>query len=69
MEKILVSSVAILCCISVMAQNSVSLKLNLEKNKVYEFSSSSEQTITQTVNGNQQTIESKTNNCCFNKND
>jgi hypothetical protein len=45
-----------------MAQNSVSLKMNLEKNKVYKFSSSSEQTIIQTVNGNQQTIESKSNN-------
>jgi proteasome assembly chaperone (PAC2) family protein len=45
-----------------MAQNSVNLKMNLEKNKVYRFSSASEQTIVQTVNGNQQTIESKTNN-------
>ena len=43
-----------------MAQNSVSLKINLEKNKVYRFSSVSEQTIIQTVNGNQQTVESKT---------
>jgi hypothetical protein len=42
-----------------MAQNNVSLKLNPEKNKVYRFSSSSEQTTVQTVNGNQQTIESK----------
>jgi hypothetical protein len=45
-----------------MAQNSVNLKMNLEKNKVYRFSSSSEQTITQTINGNQQTTDSKTNN-------
>ncbi len=44
-----------------MAQNNVNLKMNLEKNKVYRFSSVSEQTIIQTVNGNQQTIESKTN--------
>jgi hypothetical protein len=44
-----------------MAQNSVNLKMNLEKNKVYRFSSASEQTIIQTVNGNQQTIDSKTN--------
>jgi len=62
MKKILLSSVAILFCISIMAQNSVNLKMNLEKNKVYRFSSASEQTILQTVNGNQQTIESKTNN-------
>jgi len=62
MKKILLSCVAILFCISIMAQNSVNLKMNLEKNKVYRFSSVSEQTIIQTVNGNQQTIESKTNN-------
>ena len=62
MKKILLSSVAVLFCISLMAQNSVNLKMNLEKNKVYRFSSVSEQTIIQTVNGNQQTIESKTNN-------
>jgi hypothetical protein len=48
-------------CISIVAQNSVNLKMNLEKNKVYRFSSASEQTILQTVNGNQQTIDSKTN--------
>lgn len=62
MKKILLSSVAVLFYISLMAQNSVDLKMNLEKNKVYRFSSVSEQTIIQTVNGNQQTIESKTNN-------
>jgi hypothetical protein len=43
------------------AQNSADLKLNLEKNKVYRFSSVSEQTIAQTVNGVQQNVESKTN--------
>ena len=62
MKKILLSCVAVLFCISIMAQNSVSLKLNLEKNKVYRLNSVSEQTIIQAVNGNQQTIESKTNN-------
>ncbi|MGD0583096.1 MAG: DUF6263 family protein [Bacteroidales bacterium] len=62
MKKILLSFTVVLFCISVMAQNSVNLKMNLEKNKVYRFSSASEQTIVQTVNGNQQTIESKTNN-------
>jgi hypothetical protein len=45
-----------------MAQNGVLLKLNLEKNKVYRFSSASEQTVSQTINGNQQTTETKTNN-------
>ena len=62
MKKILLSFVAIQFCFSLMAQNSVNLKMNLEKNKVYRFSAVSEQTIIQTVNGNQQTIESKTNN-------
>jgi hypothetical protein len=45
-----------------MAQNSVNLKMNLEKNKVYRFRSESEQTVSQTVNGNQQTTDSKTSN-------
>ncbi len=62
MKKILLSSVAVLFCVSIMAQNSVNLKMNLEKNKVYRFNSASEQTIIQTVNGNQQTVDSKTNN-------
>jgi proteasome assembly chaperone (PAC2) family protein len=62
MKKILLSSVAALFCISLIAQNNVNLKMNLEKNKVYRFSSASAQTIIQTVNGNQQTVESKTNN-------
>jgi hypothetical protein len=44
-----------------MAQNSVSLKMNLEKNKVYRFSSASEQTVSQTINGNQQNTDSKSN--------
>jgi proteasome assembly chaperone (PAC2) family protein len=61
MKKILLSSIAVLFCISIIAQNSVNLKMNLEKNKVYRLSSASEQTIIQTVNGNQQTIESKNN--------
>jgi proteasome assembly chaperone (PAC2) family protein len=61
MKKILLSCVAIMFSVSIMAQNSVNLKMNLEKNKVYRFSSASEQTIVQTVNGNQQTIDSKTN--------
>jgi hypothetical protein len=45
-----------------MSQNSVNLKLNLEKNKVYRFNSVSEQTVTQTINGNSQTSDSKINN-------
>ena len=61
MKKILLSSVAVVLCLSAISQNSVNLKLNLEKNKAYRLRSTSEQTIIQTVNGNQQTIESKTN--------
>jgi hypothetical protein len=61
MKKILLSSAALLFCVCVMAQNSVNLKMNLEKNKVYRFNTVSEQTILQTVNGNQQTVDSKTN--------
>jgi hypothetical protein len=61
MKKTLLSSTVLLFCISIMAQNSVNLKLNLEKNKVYRLSATSEQTISQTVNGNQQTTESRTN--------
>jgi proteasome assembly chaperone (PAC2) family protein len=61
MKKILLLCVTALFCISLLAQNGVTLKMNPEKNKVYRFSSATEQTIQQTVNGNQQTIESKTN--------
>jgi len=59
MKKIFLSAIAILSGISVMAQNSASLKMNLEKNKVYRLKSVSEQTVTQTINGNQQTVDSR----------
>jgi hypothetical protein len=59
MKKILLSVIAILSGISVMAQNSANLKMNLEKNKVYLLKSVSEQTVTQTINGNQQTVDSR----------
>ncbi len=58
MKKICFSLFAILVGSAVMAQNSTMLKLNLEKNKVYRLRSNSEQTIIQTINGNQQTVES-----------
>jgi hypothetical protein len=61
MKKIIVSLVTIMFVIPMMAQNSAMLKLNPEKNKVYRLKSSSEQTIVQTINGNQQTIGSKVN--------
>lgn len=59
MKKFLLVSIAALLCLSLGAQNSVMLKMNPEKNKVYRFRSTSDQNITQTVNGNQQNIESK----------
>jgi hypothetical protein len=59
MKRIILLFVIVLSGISVVAQNSVSLKMNLEKNKVYRFNSTSGQTIIQTVNGNSQTVESK----------
>ena len=59
MKKILLSCITVMFCASIMAQNSANLKMNLEKNKVYRFKSISDQTITQTVNGIQQTTESK----------
>jgi hypothetical protein len=59
MKKILLSGIAVLFVISVMAQESASLKMNLEKNKLYRLKSVSEQTVTQTINGNQQTVDSK----------
>jgi len=61
MKKILLSVTAVMFCISLVAQNSVDLKMNLEKNKVYRLKSVSEQTIAQTMNGVQQTTESNVN--------
>jgi hypothetical protein len=59
MKKILLSGIVLLIGYSAMAQNSALLKMNLEKNKVYRLKSASEQTVTQTVNGNQQTVDSQ----------
>jgi hypothetical protein len=54
MKRILFSLTAILMGFSVLAQTGTTLKLNLEKNKVYRLKSTSEQTISQTINGMQQ---------------
>ncbi len=62
MKKILLSLVVAMFCISAMGQNSAVLKLNPEKNKVYRFNSVSESTITQTVAGNSNSSDTKTNN-------
>jgi hypothetical protein len=59
MKKIILSVIVTLFFIPVMTQENATLKLNLEKNKLYRLRSVSEQTITQTVSGNQQNIETK----------
>jgi len=59
MKKILLSTIAVLFMHPVMAQQTANLKLNPEKNKLYRFKSVSEQTITQTVSGNNQTVVTK----------
>jgi len=61
MKKILLLCFACLLSFSILAQNTFNLKMNLEKNKVYRLKSLSEQTVTQTINGVQQTTESKVN--------
>ena len=62
MKKIQLSFVTLLLCAAALGQNSANLRMNLEKNKTYRLISTTEQTILQTVNGNQQTIESFTSN-------
>ena len=58
MKNLLFTVIAMLLTMSVQAQNGVTLKMNLEKNKVYQLRSVSDQTVTQTINGGQQTTES-----------
>ena len=59
MKKIMLSAFVSLFIIQVMAHEKTTLRMNLEKNKLYRLKSVSEQIITQTVNGNQQTVETK----------
>ena len=54
MKRTFIAALLFLTGISLFAQNTVVLKLNLEKNKVYRFRSTSEQAISQTMNGVQQ---------------
>jgi len=61
MKKILLSVISVLFLFQAAAQQSALLKMNPEKNKLYRLKSVSEQTITQTVNGAQQNVESKVN--------
>lgn len=58
MKNILFAGIAVLISVSLQAQNGVNLKMNLEKNKVYQLRSVADQTVTQTINGGQQTTES-----------
>jgi len=55
----LLSASALLFVVTVMAQENINLKMNLERNKLYRLKSVTEQTVTQTVNGTQQNVESK----------
>lgn len=57
MKKLLSLTIAITFGISLMAQNSAMLRLNPEKNKVYRLKSVTSQTVSQTVNGIQQTTD------------
>jgi len=59
MKKLFLLCITVLSCASILAQNAVNLKLNLEKNKTYRLKSVSEQAVTQTINGVAQTTESK----------
>jgi len=60
MKKVVLSTISLLFGISLIAQNA-ELKLNLEKNKVYRFKSTSDQTVSQTVNGVQQSTGTYSN--------
>jgi hypothetical protein len=59
MKKTILSIIPALFCVMLFGQESANLRLSLEKNKVYKFRATSEQTIVQSINGNQQTIESE----------
>jgi len=58
MRNILFLVIAVLLSGSLKAQTGVTLKMSLEKNKVYQLRSEADQTVTQTINGGQQTTES-----------
>ncbi len=55
MKKTILTALAVCLALSISAQNVANLKMNLEKNKVYTLKSFSDQQITQTMNGVQQT--------------
>lgn len=59
MKKILFPVIILLFSVASNAQSTANLRMKPEKNRVYRFRSASEQTVTQTINGVQQTTESK----------
>lgn len=59
MKKVVLSLITIVLSVASYAQGTTNLRLNIEKNRVYRYRSSTEQTVTQTINGVQQTTESK----------
>ncbi len=59
MKKLFFTFISVLILFPAMAQQDADLRLNPEKNKTYRFRSFTKQTVIQTVNGNQQTIESE----------
>ena len=60
MKNFVIACILLLSVISTSAQDA-ELKLNLEKNKIYRFKSISEQNVSQTVNGVEQTTTSLSN--------
>ena len=62
MKKNLLLLFTALFCVPVMAQDNPGLNLQLEKNKIYRLRSVSAQNVSQTINGIQQTTESKVRN-------
>lgn len=58
MKMISAFFMALILCAAATGQQKADLRMNLEKNKTYRLRSVTEQTIIQTINGNQQTIES-----------
>jgi hypothetical protein len=59
MKKFLFLVFTTLIPVLLQAQGSASLRMNLEKNKVYRFRSVTEQTVSQTINGVQQNTEAE----------
>jgi len=61
MKKIVLSVIAVLFCFFITAQDGANLKLSMEKNKLYRFRSTSNQNLSQTVNGVLQTTNTSSN--------